>query len=179
MVRAVMYDPWSNFSQYNGLTGYGRYWITRLRYQAPSVQAQECLSYIVGKIEEKLPDISIKEQTDVFCFLQDLQRISGFNSRIKLLEQCRRIWDLQSSDVIWNFPRLGDSAIGNVIRAYLRRQYFNDAVQDEIDVALKQISDLDMEKAPAGTGLLTGYAGEGMLRLTAINQTNISWMQLL
>ena len=33
MVRAVMYDPWQDFSMYDGLTGYGRYWISRLRYQ--------------------------------------------------------------------------------------------------------------------------------------------------
>lgn len=48
MVRAVMYDPWLNLSMYNGLTGYGRYWITRLRYQSPSVQAQECLLRITA-----------------------------------------------------------------------------------------------------------------------------------
>jgi hypothetical protein len=48
MVRAVMYDPWQDFSQYSGLTGYGRYWITRLRYQSPSVQAQECLLRITA-----------------------------------------------------------------------------------------------------------------------------------
>jgi len=179
MVRAVMYDPWQDFSQYNGLTGYGRYWITRLRYQTPSIQARECLLCITAQIGEKLPDISIKEQTDVYCFLHDLQRISGFDSCIGLLEQCRRIWDLQSSDVTRSFPRLGDSATGNIIRTYQRSRYFNDALQDEIDIALKQISALDMEKDPSDTGLFNGYAGEGMLRLTALNQTNISWMQLL
>ena len=30
MYRAVKYDPWQDFSQYNGLTGYGRYWMTRI-----------------------------------------------------------------------------------------------------------------------------------------------------
>ena len=48
MYRAVMYDPWHDFSQYEGLTGYGRYWITRLRYQSPSVQARECLLRIAS-----------------------------------------------------------------------------------------------------------------------------------
>jgi hypothetical protein len=82
MYRAVLYDPWQDFSQYNGLTGYGRYWITRLPYQAPAVQARECLLRITALIGEKLPDISTKEQTDVYCFLQDLHennfhRIAG------------------------------------------------------------------------------------------------------
>jgi hypothetical protein len=36
-----------------------------------------------------------------------------------------------------------------------------------------------MSKPPAGMGLLTGYAGEGMLRLTALDSTNVSWMRFL
>ena len=43
----------------------------------------------------------------------------------------------------------------------------------------KQISNLDMEKAPTDMGLLNGYAGEGMLRLTALDETNMSWVNLL
>jgi hypothetical protein len=74
---------------------------------------------------------------------------------------------------------LGDSEIGGIARMYQRSRYFNNTLQDKIDIALKQIPSLDMEKAPAGTGLLSGYAGEGMLRLTVLNQANISWMQLL
>jgi len=92
------------------------------------------------------------------------------------MEQCRRVWGIQSVE---DFSRLGDSAVGNIIRTYQRSRYFNDALQDEIEIALKQIPDLDMEKAPSGTGLLTGYAGEGMIRLSTLNRTNISWMNLL
>lgn len=51
MYRAVMYDPWQDFSLYDGLTGYGRYWISRLRYQKPSTQARECLWHIVELIK--------------------------------------------------------------------------------------------------------------------------------
>jgi hypothetical protein len=179
MVRAVMYDPWSDFSQYEGLTGYGRYWMTRFRYQAPATLARECLLRIIALMEERLPDISAEEQSDVYCFLLDLRRITGFESCVGLLERCRREWGLQSVDAALLFPRLGDSTIGKILRMYQCRRYFNDALQDEMDVALKQIPDLDMEKAPTGTGLLTGYAGEGMLRLTALDHANMSWMQLL
>lgn len=115
----------------------------------------------------------------MYCFLRDLQGISGFECCIGLLEQYRRIWNLQSLDVIQSFPRLEDSATGNIIRAYQRSKYFNAPLQDEIDIALRQIPALDFEKVPTGMGLFSGYAGEGMLRLTAINQTNISWMSLL
>jgi hypothetical protein len=120
MVRTVMYDPCPDFSQYEGLTGYGRYWMTRFRYQAP---ARECLLRIIALMEERLPDIPAEEQFDVYCFLLDLRRISGSESCVGLLEQCHREWDLQLVDVARSFPRLGDSAIGSN-RIY-RRSKFN------------------------------------------------------
>ena len=141
MVRAVLYDPWTDFSKYGSLTGYGRYWMSRLRYQAPAEQARQCLLYIIGLIEERLLDISAEEQTDVYCFLQDLCSIQGFEMCKGLLAQLKE--------------------------------------QPVKDFSWTQIADLDREKTPESTGLLNGYAGEGMLRLTAINQANKSWMHLL
>lgn len=176
MIRAVMYDPWQGFSQYGGVTGYGQYWITRLHYQKPAVAARECLSRIIALIDEKLFDISITELTDVLCFLQDLQKNVGFDSCcIGLLEECRKRWNLQSSAIIKSFPRLEDFDIGGIIRKY---QYNRCFLQDEINISL-YIPDLNMEKPPISTGLLSGYAGEGMLRLTALNQSYKSWMNLL
>lgn len=179
MVRAVTNDPWPDFTQYSGLIGSGRYWITRLRYPAPAIQAQECLSNIAAQIDERITDISTAEQTDVICFLYDLQRILGFDSCIELSKQCQRKWNLQSFTDTRNLPRLGTSSISNIIRSYYRNRYFNDVLQNGIEISLKQIPDLDMEKAPTSTGLLNGYAGEGMLRLTLLDQTNLSWMHLL
>jgi len=144
MFRAVLYDPWLDFSQYSGLTGYGRYWMTRLHYEAPSMQARKCLLHIVSQVEEKLPNISDNELHDVYCFLHDLCQTQGF-------EKCKG----------------------------LLAQFNPQPVIDKIDIARKQIVDLDKEKPPISTGLLTGYAGEGMLRLTAIEPSNISWMHLL
>jgi len=178
MVRAVMYEPWLDFSQYDGLTGFGRYWISRLRYPTPSVKAQECLWHIVGLIKERLPDIPEKEQTDVYCLLYNLQQMPGFEMCAKLLKQLQNR-DLQSMDVSRSFSRLGDSFVGNVARMYQRNRYFGDAIQDETDNALKQIPDLDMETAPTNTGLLIGYAGEGLLRLAALKQADFSWINLL
>ncbi len=149
MIRAVLYDPCPDFSQYNGLTGYGRYWMTRLRYQVPSVQARKCLFCITARIEENIPNISTTELTDVVRFLHDLQGIAGFDRCTGLLDQCRKNRDFSKPSPL------------------------------EMDIALKQIPDLNMEKAPDSMGLLNGYAGEGLLRLTALDQTNKSWMQLL
>ena len=141
MFRAVMYDPWRDFSQHDGLIGYGRYWITRLRYQVPALQARKCLSYTTGQIAKKNIDIPMVEQTDVYYFLSDLCQIQGF-------EMCKRLLTQFKKQSVKNLP-------------------------------LTQITDLDMEKPPASTGLLNGYAGEGMMRLTALNKANKSWMNLL
>jgi len=43
----------------------------------------------------------------------------------------------------------------------------------------QHLLDLKRIKTPAGMGLLTGYAGEGMLRLTDINHIDNSWTRLL
>jgi len=183
MYHAVMHKPSQNFSKYTGLTGYGKYWITRLRYQEPSVQAREYLLRIIVAIEENLPKISIKERTDVYCFLCDLLGILGFESCSWILEQCRKIWAFSSSDCFQHFPRFDNFVVGSIIRVYQLSKYFNATLQDDIDInidiALKQIIALDMGKAPASTGLLSGYAGEGMIRLTALNKTDKEWMNLL
>jgi len=149
MVRAVLNDPWPDFSLYDGLTGYGRYWISHLRRQPFSGEAQECLSYITKQIEEKWADIPQKEQTDSYCFLQDLKEIPGLDISTRLLEHYRK-W---STDMNRNSPRLADPTA--------------------------PIPELNREKQPVAMGLLTGYAGEGLLRLTALDPTHSSWTSLL
>ena len=175
MYRAVMYDPWQDFSKYDGLIGYGKYWISRI-HQTPSMQARECLLYIVKRIQEELSNIPINEQIDVYCFLHDLQEISDFDICIRVLEQCQK-WNLQSIDINRCFSHLGNTAIGNIIRKHQHSWYFNETLQSDID--LKQISDLRMGESPVSMGLLTGYAGEGLLRLTALQQMSKSWIFLL
>lgn len=175
MYRAVMYDPWLNFSLYDGLTGYGRYWILRLCQQPVSVQAQECLMHISGLIKKKLMDIPIGEQTDVYYFLHDLYKVAAGDVSIWLLEQFRK----QSKDMMWNHFRLKDSTIVSIIRMYQNNYYYNNPLQDEIEMAIMRIPNLDMRKSPVSMGLLTGYAGEGLLRLAVHDSTNRSWMRLL
>ena len=178
MYRAVMYDPWQDLSLYDGLTGYGRYWISRLHHQTPSAQAKECLLYIIEQIEKKWPNITEKEQNDVYCFLHDLHQISGFNVETRLIASLRER-ELQSTDINTRFPRLGNTFVGNIARTVQHDRYFNDILHDEIDLTLPQTPDPDMEKPFASMGLLTGYAGEGMWRLTALNKTNTLWINLL
>ena len=166
MVRAVMYDPWQDFSQYNGLTGYGKYWVTRLQHQGALVQAHQCLLRIIALIE----------QSDVFCLLFDLQRLTGFGHCVKLLEKIHREWGLE---VLQSLFRLGNSTVGNILRFFHHDRYLNDSLQDKFKLDLISIPVLKFEIVPASMGLLNGYAGEGMLRLTSLEQINTTWMELL
>jgi len=167
MYRAVMFDTWQDFSLYEGLTGYGKYWLMRLRHQTSSMLARDCLLHINSQIEEKLEHISEQVLTDVHCFLHDIAQIHEFKDHLVKLINPRL-----------DFFRLGNSTVGNIARMYQNCYYFNSNM-DNVDNALKQALDLVMEKQPSGTGLLNGYAGEGMLCLTALNKNNISWMHLL
>lgn len=180
MYRAVMFDPWQDFSLYDGLTGYGKYWIMR---SAKTKQAKDCLWHIVACIEEKLHDISDWEKTDVYYFLLDLHHVSGFDAEarnaLSLLEQCRMEWDKQFAGNNLSIPCTGNSEVGKIIRMIHCHRYFNNVLKDEIDIVLQQITDLNMEIPFESMGLLTGYAGEGMLRLTTIEPSIISWMNLL
>ncbi len=144
--QVVKYEHWGNFSLYNGVIGYGRYWITRLRYQAPTIIAQECLTHIIGQIKENFALFSEIEYTDTCRFLLDLQEEVGFSDKcLELLNHNKRGWQLP----------------------------------DRKDLIEQQIPNWDMEKAPVSTGLLNGYAGEGMRRLTILDKTAISWINLL
>jgi len=175
MYRAVMYDPWQDFSLYEGLTGYGRYWMMRFRQSLNKEQARQCLFHIVGLIYENFSEISSKDQTDVFIFLHDLHQLSSISICNKLLEQSRQ-WYLQSLNDSMGFPRLGDSAMGRISRIYQHSHYFKNNMN--IGDLLKKILDLDMEKLSVGMGLLTGYAGLGMLHLMEITPMDMTWLLL-
>ena len=175
MYRAVMYDPWLDFSLYDGLTGYGRYWISRLHQQPSSMQAKECISYITDKIKNKFPDISEKEMIDIYCFLHDLKNINEYDISIEFLEKCLK----QLKNYSHCSLRFDNTTIGRFIRDYQNNHYFGCVLQDEKDTILSQIQVLDLEKPLESVGLLGGYAGEGMIRLTALNPENQSWMLLL
>lgn len=145
MYRAAQYDPYPNFSLYEGLTGYGRYWISRLLLEPSSIQAQDCLMRITERIEKNIQAVTLEEWSDVYCFLHDLQTSSDLDISPELFELSQK----QVLDI------------------------------SLIDSRLKGVVDLDKEKAPVSMGLLTGYAGEGLSRLTALNVIDLSWRRLL
>ncbi|MCC8095570.1 MAG: hypothetical protein LIP05_09510 [Tannerellaceae bacterium] len=117
MYRAVMSDPWQNFSCYEGLTGYGKYWISRLRRHPLSVQAQECLMYITKQMKENWGNISLEEQAEIYCFFQDLNDITRFEISHEFIKYCRE----KLTDIGLTFHRLGESLIADIVRMYKDR----------------------------------------------------------
>ncbi|MDY3068981.1 MAG: hypothetical protein SOR57_04865 [Parabacteroides sp.] len=73
MYRAVMYDPFGDFSCYGGLIGYGYYWMTRIRKETSI--ADKCLLRILEHIEESIYMMPIKEKVDVYIFLMNLDLV--------------------------------------------------------------------------------------------------------
>jgi hypothetical protein len=173
MYRAVMYDGWFNFRLYEGLVGYGKYWMVRSHQKSSS--ALECLMYIISQIEKQWTDLSAEEQADIYYFLHEARKISDLDIAEELFEQLGKL----SSYTYCNFSRLGNSIVGNVVHKIQSIRYCMDTNCNEIDSILKQIPILDREKSSFATGLLTGYAGEGLMRLTALRAVDTTWALLL
>ena len=78
MFRAVMYEPCTDYSLYDGLAGYRRYWLMRLHRQPSLEQAQKCLRHITQYIDEK--DVIIKRmpEFDIDKLLDNMGMLSGY-----------------------------------------------------------------------------------------------------
>lgn len=66
MYRAVMYDPYPDYSRDEGLTGYGWYWLCR----RANAGVADCLSRIAARIEQDQVGFSPGEIRDAARFLR-------------------------------------------------------------------------------------------------------------
>lgn len=173
MKRAVLYEPWQDFSLYNGLIGYGRYWISRMNHPESSLLAQECLLHIVKLIKEKWESISIEEQVDIYYFIYSLHQISIFNPHIEPI-----IKELYNSIKINHSHNQANSFIGKLASIFQYNNY-SDILKHEVNNITEHLLNWNINKSYQDTGILFGYAGEGLLRLSLINQTDLSWLSLL
>lgn len=173
--RAVMYDPYSNFSLYEGLSGYGRYWTIRLCREPSSIHAKDCLVRIIERIEENIHNISLKEQNDVYCFLYDLHESSDLCIPFKLFKYLNK----QLTDNYLHSFRLKDFRMERFFRLYLLDYYFNEFLAYKMHKSLEIMPELINDNTQNTMGLLTGYAGKGLLLLIALNAIDHSWIRLL
>lgn len=171
MYRAVMYDPCPNYSLYDGLAGYGRYWIYRMNGSKSNRYAQDALKHILKLIEEK-PWNMEKERSDIFCFLCDLRKISQFTDDLENIET--------QSSTDNSFFRLGNSTVGNFVRTYLCRKHETGNIEQGklqlFDMNIKDSIDMNIKDR---MGLLNGYAGYGLCLLGQVDNPVNSWIDLM
>lgn len=171
MYRAVMYESYQSFSMYEGLTGYGKYWLMRLRDQSVTKYAKECLMHIIGEIKNNLSYISPDEKLDIYYLLHDLQKTPHFNNCSDIIKQYYKLDLFPSKDININFPYLNTHTIGNKAQIVKYNHYFTNSHNNNLH--------LDIEICPKSTGIFDGYAGKGLLLLTTLNSVGSDWMYLL
>ena len=172
MYRAVMYDPFQDCSLYDGLTGYGYYWLMRFM---SSKNAVECLLHIINYYKEQLPFVSENELCDIYCLLHELCSVLNYDICHELLDKYRK----KIVGINLFFPYLGKSSVGNFVRMNKINYYLKDIISDKKNKKFKYSAEINMKNTSANMGLLTGYAGEGLLYLTFFHNHNVSWIKLL
>ena len=177
MYRAAMYEPYPDLSLNGGLTGWGRYFIYRLRGNGKNnAKLQEALTHIVNEIAQKIMEGTVpeNEQPDVYRFIHDLSKLSIYAERcLNLLKQCRKWKCICEPDMKKIFPY-----VGNLQRLYICQNYFNMDLMDKIEKEWKNWEKLD-NNSQANMGLLNGWTSEGLLHLSFFHQHDISWINLL
>ena len=173
MLRSVLYNSDHNFSFYKGLIGYGYYWCMRTHNSNTSL-AWECLSHIVDILLKSYHEMSFSEQVDVFCFFYDLQKQKNIAKYIRL-DSLRQSLNITCYSHVQVFNYLGHSQIGNIARRYKYNKYLKSTV-DMKKYDYKETISQESENM----GLLSGYAGEGLFKLSLIkHEIDESWIYLL
>lgn len=182
MYRAVMYEPYPDFSLIEGLTGWGRYFIYRLKNKESSRQspiAKQATEHILQILIKKRPEfMSVVEHTDIFRFLYDLNEIRpDLISVNRLLEQYKTELIFRNKE---KFPYLKDSPIGEMVYMILNSKYFD--LKPDMEIAkrqlLNQITSFSKNNH-SNIGLINGYAGSGLCLLSLLNPHYQSWYELL
>jgi len=177
MYRAVMCEPYLDFSLECGLTGWGRYFIYRLRGSGQkNNKLHEAMTHISNEIAQKIVEntISENEQPDVYRFFQDLTSFPEYAGKYdNLLQICKRWKSISEPDFSKLFPYMN-----NLQRLYIFQNYFNIDLTEEIGKEWKNWEETD-DKRLADIGLLKGWTNEGLLFLSRFHKQDISWINLL
>lgn len=171
MHKVTMCDLWNNLHLYDGLIGYGRYWICRWNKQ--SQLGNEAIIHILDSIEYRLLSLTYKEQQDTFCFLHDLSEIPEFTEKVKKLKHQLAKNNLYSSKM--ELYRLCGSLIKRPLTVSLLKKYFDLQVNDPY-------INLTETAAPAAEecmGIYNGFAGYGLCQLAISDMQHSGWMNLM
>ena len=177
MIRAAMYEPYPDLSLCEGLTGWGRYLIYRLRGTGhKNSKLHEALTHIANEIAQKITAISVSEheQPDVYRFLHDLATLPAYVERYgDILQQCRDWKCIREPELLQIFPYMN-----NLQRLYACQNYFNRNLTEEIGQEWEKWKETDNNPL-TDMGLLSGWVTEGLFHLTCFHHLDNSWLKLL
>jgi hypothetical protein len=177
MYRVAMYEPYPDLSLEGGLTGWGRYFVYRLRGKGhKDSKLHEALTHIANEISQKIVKNTIPEdeQPDVYRFFHDLTTLPEYSDKFRnSLNKCKEWKCIYEPDVSKLFPYTGD-----LQRLYVCQNCFNMDLSKEIAQEWEKWEETD-NNSLINMGLLNGWTKEGLLHLTFLNKNNISWLNLL
>jgi hypothetical protein len=177
MYRVAMYEPYPDLSLEGGLTGWGRYFVYRLRGKGhKDSKLHEALTHIANEILQKIAKNTIPEdeQPDVYRFFHDLTTLPEYSKKFhNSLKKCKKWECIYEPDVSKLFPYTGD-----LQRLYVCQNYFNMDLSKEMAQEWEKWEEMD-NNSLINMGLLNGWTKEGLLHLTFLNKNNISWLNLL
>ena len=177
MYRTAMYEPYPDLSLEGGLTGWGRYFIFRLRGKGhKDIKLHEAMTRIAGEISQKIAENSIpeNEQPDVYRFFCDLTTLPEYAERYgNFLKLCRDWKCIREPNLQRIFPYMN-----NLQRLYTCQNYFNIDLTEKIGKELEKWKETDMESL-TDMGFLKGLATEGLLHLVCFYKQNVLWINLL
>jgi len=160
-------DCFGDFSLYTGLTGYGRYWQSRVGRTDTDV----LMNQILDAISKKITKLDEKDQFDVFCFLFDLNHLSLYSQRTRwMLHSCKQYCNHIANCIPeMSFPRLGYTISGKMIRKYLLNKYLNIDWYSFKMVMNEEITNLEIQE---------GLSTYGLCLLNSVSPRDISWIGL-
>jgi len=174
---AAMHDPYSGFSLESSLTGWGRYFIYRLRGTGhKDSRLREAVAFIARIMSKKikLNKVTEKERPDVYRFFYDLTSFPEYAGEYSNpLQQCRKWNCISQPDTRQLFPYMN-----TLQRLFVCQHYFNLDLSEAIGQEWKNWEASD-SYAITDNGLLNGWAGEGMLYLTHFHNLDHSWFKIL
>ncbi len=177
MCRMALYETYPDLSLEGGLTGWGRYFIYRLRGKCfRNRELHNSLKHIANTITQKIErnSVSVNEKPDVFRFFHDLTTLPGYMEKYsKSFQLCREWKCIHNLDFQKIFPYLN-----GLHRLYICQNYFNLDLTKEIELEWKKWVESD-KTTLTDTGLLKGCATNGMLYLTFFQGVDSSWLNIL
>jgi len=177
MNHMVMYESYADLSLEAGLTGWGRYFIYRLRgNHILNRKLHTPLKYITNTIIHRIENnsVSINEMPDVFRFFHDLIKLPEYREEYTTsLQQCREWECIHNPDLQNILPYLD-----KLNRLYISQNYFNLDLTNEIKSEWIKWEESD-KGTLTDTGLLKGWASKGMLHLTFFHGVDNSWLNIL